>query len=54
MVGFPDIAEIDARWDAFLGDPQWKKLAALPRYSSESIVGDISNLLLRPASFSQI
>jgi hypothetical protein len=54
MVGYPDIAEIDVKWDAFRSDPQWKKLSALPRYSSESIVGNISNLVLRPASFSQI
>jgi hypothetical protein len=54
MISFPDISEIDVKWDAFRSDPQWKKLSALPRYSSESIVSNISNLILRPASFSQI
>ena len=54
MLSFPDIAEIDVKWDAFRADPDWKKLSAQPRYSSESIVSDISNLILRPASFSQI
>jgi hypothetical protein len=54
MVSFPDISEIDVRWDAFGNDPQWKKLSGLPRYSSEPIVTNISNLVLRPASFSQI
>lgn len=54
MVSFPDISEIDVKWDAFRNDPQWKKLSALPKYSSEAIVTNISNLLLRPASFSQI
>ena len=54
MIGFPDISEIDVKWDAFRSDPQWKKLSSLPRYSSEAIVGNISNLVLRPASFSQI
>ena len=54
MVSFPDISDIDVKWDAFRTDPQWKKLSALPKYSSEAIVSDISNLVLRPASFSQI
>jgi hypothetical protein len=54
MISFPDISEIDAKWDAFRSDPQWKKLSALPKYSSEAIVSNISNLILRPASFSQI
>ena len=39
MVSFPDISEVDVKWDAFLGHPDWKKLAALPKYSSEAIVG---------------
>jgi hypothetical protein len=54
MVSFPDISEIDVKWAAFRSDPQWLKLSALPKYSSEAIVGNISNLILRPASFSQI
>ena len=54
MVSFPDISEIDVKWVAFRSDPQWVKLSALPKYSSEAIVGNISNLILRPASFSQI
>jgi hypothetical protein len=54
MVSFPDMSEMDVKWDAFRSDPEWKKLSALPRYSSESIVDTISNLVLRPASFSQI
>jgi NIPSNAP len=54
MISFSDISEIDVKWDAFRADPDWKKLSALPKYSSESIVDNISNLVLRPASFSQI
>jgi hypothetical protein len=54
MLSFPDISEIDVKWDAFRADPAWKKLSALPRYSSEAIVSNISNLILRPTSFSQI
>jgi hypothetical protein len=54
MVSFPDISEIDVKWAAFLSDPQWLKLAAQPKFSSEAIVSNISNLVLRPTSFSQI
>jgi hypothetical protein len=48
------MSEIDVKWDAFRDDPQWKKLSALPKYSFEPIVSNISSLILRPASFSQI
>jgi hypothetical protein len=54
MLSFPAMAEMDAKWDAFRNDPQWKKLSSDPRYSFESIVSNISNLILTPASFSQI
>lgn len=54
MLSFPDISEIDVKWDAFQSDPQWKKLQSQPKYSFESIVNNVSNLVLKPASFSQI
>jgi hypothetical protein len=54
MIGFPDIAEIDVKWDAFRNDPAWKKLSSEQRFSFESIVSNISNLVLRPTSYSQI
>ena len=54
MLSFPEVAEMNAKWDAFRNDPQWKKLSSDPRYSYESIVSNVSNLILTPASFSQI
>jgi hypothetical protein len=54
MVSFPDISEMNAKWDAFFSDPQWKKLVASPRFSFESIVNNVTSLILKPASFSQI
>jgi hypothetical protein len=54
MLSFPDLAEMNAKWDAFRSDPQWKKLSSSPKYSFESIVTNISNLILSPTSFSQI
>jgi hypothetical protein len=54
MVSLPDIAEIDTRWTAFRSDPDWLKLSAQPKYASEAIVSNITNLVLRAATFSQI
>lgn len=54
MLSFPDLAEMDAKWNAFSSDPEWKKLSSSPRYNFEAIVSNISNLILTPTSFSQI
>lgn len=54
MVSVPDLSEIDSKWKAFLSDPDWKKLTASPRFNFEAIVSNISNLILNPASYSQI
>lgn len=54
MLSFPDIGEMNAKWNAFSNDPDWKKLSASPKYSFESIVTNISNLILNPTSYSQI
>jgi len=54
MVSVPDSSELDARWDAFRSDPDWKKLSASPKFSYEAIVSSITNLVLRATSYSQI
>lgn len=54
MLSYPELADMDPKWDAFRNDPQWKKLSADPRYAFEPTVSDISNLVLRPATFSQV
>ncbi len=54
MLGFPDLAERNAKWKAFSADPTWKKLTASPRFNYESIVSNVTNLILSPASYSQI
>lgn len=54
MLAFPDLSELNARWHAFSSDPDWKKLTADPRFSFESIVSNITNLILNPAPYSQI
>ncbi len=54
MLSFTDLAEMNAQWDKFRNDPDWKKLSASPRFAFEQIVSNISNLFLSPLSVSQI
>lgn len=54
MLSFPDLNEMNAKWNAFRADPEWKKLTALPRFSYESIVTNVESIILNPTSYSQI
>jgi hypothetical protein len=54
MLSFPDVSEMNAKWNAFRADPEWKKLTASSKFNFESIVTNVSNLILNPASYSQI
>ena len=54
MLTFRDTAELETNWAAFSADPAWKKLSASPRYAYESIVSNITNLILSPLAASQI
>ena len=54
MLSFADMAELDAKWDVFRNDPAWKKLSTNPRYAFDSIVSNITNLILSPLDCSQI
>jgi len=54
MLAFADMAELEAKWNTFRADPAWKKLSADPRYASDQIVTNISNLILSPLDCSQI
>ena len=54
LLTFPDMATLTASWTAFVADPAWKKLSTDPRYSSEEIVSNITNLILSPLPGSQI
>lgn len=54
MLSFPDLAEMDAMWTKFMADPEWKKLSGSAKYSFEAIVSNVSNLVLKPAGFSQV
>ena len=54
MLALTDKAELDAKWDAFRNDPDWKKLSTSPRFASDQLVTNITNLLLSPLGCSQI
>jgi hypothetical protein len=54
MLVFDDLAAHDKNWHAFSSDPDWKKLSTTPGYTDGEIVCNISNVFLRPASYSQI
>jgi hypothetical protein len=54
MLGFADMAELEAKWDVFRNDPNWKKLSADPRFAFDQIVTNITNLMLSPLDCSQI
>jgi len=54
MLSFADMAELEAKWDVFRNDPAWKKLSADPRYASDQIVNNITNVILSPLACSQI
>jgi hypothetical protein len=54
MLAYDDLAARDRVWKAFGSDPEWQKLRALPGNSDAEIVSNISNLIVRPAAFSQV
>jgi hypothetical protein len=54
MLSFTDQAELDAKWDLFRDDPDWKKLSSDPRFAFDQLVTNITNLILSPLGCSEI
>ena len=54
MLSVPDAATMDARWNAFRDNPDWKKLSSDQKYAFEPIVSNITNLVLSPLASSQV
>ncbi len=52
MVGFDDLDTQKTAWDTFVNHPEWKKISGDPYY--KDTVSNITNLILRPASSSQM
>lgn len=54
MLGFDNEDALKAAWTKFRTDPGWLKLRAMPEYADKTILCGITNLVLRPAPYSQI
>ena len=54
MLSLDKLEDMNKEWEAFGADPGWKKLSASDRYAFESIVSNITNLVLSPLAASQI
>lgn len=54
MLSFASMSEMEAGWARFVASPEWKAMSTSPRYSSEELVSNITNLILRPLACSQI
>lgn len=54
MLTYENMAAHDKNWGVFGSSPEWKKMSTAPGFTDPEIVSNISNLFLRPASFSQI
>lgn len=54
MLAFDSLADRDKKWAAFRAADEWKALSTQPRYSFETIVSNITDLILTPTSYSQI
>ena len=54
MLGFESKEEQEAAWKRFGASPGWRKLKAMPEYADKRILCGITNLLLKPAEYSQI
>jgi hypothetical protein len=54
MLTFAGKEEQKAAWDRFRSDPEWLALKARPEYADGTILCGITNLLLKPAEYSQM
>jgi NIPSNAP len=54
MLASESVEDRNKHWAAFGADPDWNKLKSTPGYSDAEIVSNITNVLLRPAAYSQV
>jgi hypothetical protein len=54
MLSYDDLAARDKLWHDFGSDAEWKKLSVQPQLKDAEIVANISNVILRPLTFSMI
>ena len=54
MLAFESQDELKANWKKFGADPDWKRLKGMAEYADKSILSGITNLILKPADYSQV
>ena len=54
MLVFNDQDDLQAKWSAFSAAPAWKKLVGMPGNGDDSLIRQITNLILSPKPYSQI
>jgi NIPSNAP len=54
MLVFESVDQMQANWKKFGGDPGWKALSKKTEYSDKAILSGITNLVLKPAEYSQV
>lgn len=54
MLSYDDLAAREKLWQSFISDAEWKKLSANPELKDSEIVSKISNVILKPLSFSPV
>ena len=54
MLTFESVEAREKAWGVFRVDPEWKKVSSTPGYTDAEIMSGITNVLLRPASYSQV
>jgi hypothetical protein len=54
LLAFESEEELSANWRKFGAHPLWQKLKGMPEYADKKLVSKITNLILKPAEYSQI
>ncbi len=54
MLCFDNMEAHDARWKDFIGNPDWKKISAMPEYSDALLISKTVRTFLTPTSYSQV
>ena len=54
MLSYDNLDGREKHWQAFSADPEWKKISAPAELKDAEIVGNISNVMLRPLPFSPV
>ena len=54
LLAFESEEQLKANWQKFRTDPEWQKLKAMPEYADKAILSGITNIVLKPAPYSQI